>query len=343
MEFFRDDSERFRRKLTGAIKITVALFALIAVLLSVFLVIDISNGAGWGNTSDGGNDDIDASASGDTKPPVIKGPADNTIYLTVGETIAYKSAVSATDDSGSCTLDVTNNNVNTDVAGTYSVTYVAKDAAGNSSKLTVKVMVIKSDYTKEMLMGVVEKLVDKLGITSNMTTAQKVRKIYEYVNDPDKNGPSARIYFTDESNIPNIDRSKWQTDWIEEAYRTLKPLADGNSRTEGDCYSYYAASKAFFEYYGIDNKGIKRNESGSNMAGTHFWSIVNVGSVSEPVWYFYDATRLAGSFSDGSNECCLRTLDELNSYKASQSGQYGFYSFDPSGYPTISTHKTDFN
>ena len=194
-----------------------------------------------------------------------------------------------------------------------------------------------------MLMDVVEKLVDKLGITNNMTTAQKVRKIYEYVNDPEKNGSSARIYFTDESNIPNIDRSKWQTDWVEEAYRTLKPLADGEARTEGDCYSYYAASKAFFAYYKIDNKGIKRNAAESNMEGTHFWSVVNVGSAAEPMWYFYDATRLAGTFSDGSKECCLRTLDELNSYKASQSGKYGFYAFDSKGYPEISTAKTNFN
>ena len=339
MQFFSEDSARFRRKIINAIKITVALFALVSVALTVFLVIDISNGAGWNGGSGGSVDD---SPSNDTEAPVIVGPPENTIYVSVGETVSYKSAVTVTDD-GKYTLDVTNSTVNTDVAGTYSVTYVAKDEAGNSSKLIVKVVVTKSEYTYDMLMGVVEKLVDKLGITNGMTTAQKVRKIYEYVNDPDKNGSSARIYFTDESNIPNIDRSKWQTDWVEEAYRTLKPLADGNSRTEGDCYSYYAASKAFFAYYKIENQGIRRNSAESNMEGTHFWSVVNVGASTAPVWYCYDATRLAGSFSDGSNECCLRTLEELNSYKASQSGKYGFYAFDSKGYPTISTTKTNFN
>jgi len=205
------------------------------------------------------------------------------------------------------------------------------------------VVVTKSEYTYSMLMDVVEKLIPKLGITPSMQTPQKVRKIYEYVNDPTCTvGDNARIRFTDESNIPNIDRAKWQSDWVEEAYRTLKPLADGSKKTVGDCYSYYAASKAFFEYYEIENKGIKRDESGSNMEGTHFWLMVNVGSASNPSWYYYDATRLAGSFSD-SKQCCLRTLAELETYTPSKSGQYGFYSFDKTGLPTASTKKLDLN
>lgn len=343
MEFFCEDSANFRKKVVLVIKATVAVFAVIAVLLSVFFIIDISNGAGWNNQADVNNDKGNTPSGLDERAPVITGPADNTMYVKVGETISYKNAVSVTDES-QYTLNITSNTVNTDVAGTYSVTFVAKDAAGNTSKpFTLKVIVTKSEYTYDMLMDVVEKLVGNLGITNNMSASQKVRKIYEYVNDPDKTGSTARIYFTDESNIPNIDRSQWETDWIEEAYRTLKPLADGNSRTEGDCYSYYAASKAFFAYYGIDNKGIKRNENGSNMSGTHFWSMVNVGTATEPIWYYYDATRLAGKFLDGSNECCLRTLDEINSYKASQSGQYGFYAFNSTGYPTASTAKTNFN
>ena len=342
MQFFREDSAAFRQKIFLAVKVTAALFALVAILLSVFLVIDISRGAGWDNGGDVGGDQGGVSGA-DNKAPTISGPADNTIYVSIGETVAYKSAVTVTDDSGKYTLDIITNTVNADKAGTYSITYVAKDAAGNTSKLTVKVVVSKSDYTYEMLKAVVEKLIPKLNISANMSTAEKVRKIYEYVNDPTKTGANARIYFSDESNIPNIDRSNWETDWIEEAYRTLKPLADGNAKTEGDCYSYYAASKAFFAYYGIDNKGIKRNENESNMSGTHFWSMVNIGTESAPQWYFYDATRLAGSFSDGSNECCLRTLAELTSYKASQTGQYGFYAFNSTGYPTASTKSIDFN
>ena len=322
-----------------AVKISVALFAVLAVALSVFLIIEISNGAGWSNTDNG---DIDGGASRDDAP-VIVGPEGNVLYVSVGETIAYKSAVKVLCD-GKYTLDVTDNTVNNEVAGTYSVTYVAKNEQGDSSRLTLKVVVTKSDYTYDMLKSVVEKLVPKLGITDSMTTAEKVRKIYEFVNDPGKSASEAKIRFDDKSNIPNIDRSKWEGDWIEEAYRTLKPLADGATRTDhGDCYSYYSASKAFFEYYGIENVGIRRNDSGSNMSGTHFWSMVNVGTGANKVWYYYDATRLAGKFDDGSNECCLRTLEELTSYKASQSGQYGFYEFVKTGLPVASTKKTDFN
>ena len=339
MEFFSEDSARARKKLILAIKISVARFALIAVALSVFLIIDITNGAGWNNEDNGG----DADKSSDMDAPVIVGPEGNVLYVSIGETIAYRNAVKVTDDS-KYTLDVTNNTVNTEVAGTYSVTYVAKDAYGNTSKLTLKVVVTKGDYTYEMLKSVVEKLAPRLNISNNMSTAEKVRKIYEFVNDPSKSASEAKIRFDDKSNIPNIDRNAWKTDWIEEAYRTLKPIADGATRTDhGDCYSYYSASKAFFTYYGIEHEGIKRDDSGTNMAGTHFWLVVNVGTASNKVWYYYDATRLAGKFADGSNQCCLRTLEELTSYKPSKVEQYGFYSFDPTNYPTVSTKKTDFN
>ena len=53
MEFFREDSAKARKKLMLAIKITVAVFAALAVALSVFLIIDLSNGAGFNNVDSG--------------------------------------------------------------------------------------------------------------------------------------------------------------------------------------------------------------------------------------------------------------------------------------------------
>jgi hypothetical protein len=91
-------------------------------------------------------------------------------------------------------------------------------------------------------------------------------------------------------------------------------------------------SKAFFEYLGIENKGIQRDKSQSNMSGTHFWLMVNIGTAQNGQWYFYDATRLAGKFADGTSDACLRTLSELQSYKSSD-GKSGFYAFDSANYP----------
>ena len=172
---------------------------------------------------------------------------------------------------------------------------------------------------------------EELGITNKMTKQEQVFAVYRYVNSPDKSASAANIVFVDESNIPAIDRNNWETDWVEEAARTLQT-------GEGDCYSYYSVSKAFFEYLGIENKGIRRDDARSEMSGTHFWSMVNIGSTEAPKWYFYDGTRLAGKFPDGSKDGCLRTYDELMAY-APNNGQDGFYVFDTSKFPETQSTK----
>ena len=80
-------------------------------------------------------------------------------------------------------------------------------------------------------------------------------------------------------------------------------------------------SKAFFEYFGIKSVGIRRDMSLDAEEGTHFWQIVDIGGGK---WYFYDGTRLAGSFSDGSHNACLITQEKLSSYKTSKNEDY-FY------------------
>ena len=92
------------------------------------------------------------------------------------------------------------------------------------------------------------------------------------------------------------------------------------SDMEGDCYSYYAVSKAFFEYYGIENCGMQRNSTKKELSGTHYWNIVKV----EGGWYYFDATRLAGTFQNGSRNACLVTEADLNGYKTSDGNPY-FY------------------
>ena len=66
--------------------------------------------------------------------------------------------------------------------------------------------------------------------------------------------------------------------------------------------------------------------------------MVNIGTESEPRWYFFDATRYAGKFSLGGNNGCLLTLDQLKSYVPNASG-YGDnnYAFDSGAYPAAQT------
>lgn len=261
----------------------------------------------------------------DKEAPVIKGPDTNSITTYLGEGIAYRKAVEVTDNCfGEVTLDIDSSAVNLEVAGNYKVLYKATDAAGNSSGVyTLTVTVLAEKITQEMLMEKIGVLASQLGITKDMSKEEQVKKIFKYVNSPGVSAQNANVRFTNES---NTDRS----DWIREAYYTLQ-------NESGDCYSYFALSKAFFEYFGIENLDIERAKNTGN-DGTHFWSMVNIGAKSAPRWYYYDATRLAIPHSTGSG--CLFTEAQLEDYNQKKNN---FLAFDHTGYPTASTQTINTN
>ncbi len=255
----------------------------------------------------------------DTTPPVITGPSAVIGY--VGEAVAYRKDITVTDNCfGEVTLEVDSSKVNASVVGIYTAVYTATDKSGNSSRLELPVEIRKEQISREKLMEKIESIIstEKL-ISSSMTKEEQVKAVYNYVKNPTASASDARIRFTDES---NTDR----TDWMYEAWLTL-------SKGEGDCYSYFSVSKAFFEYLGIENKDIQRTPDGS---GTHFWSMVNIGTSSNPKWYYYDSTRLAGHFSVVGDNSCLFTEAQLESYQTSN-GTTGFYKYNHSGYPTVET------
>lgn len=323
MARFAKDNMRRRKQTVALIKITVCAFAACLLLLCVLLVVDLATGGV----------DTDRGDGKDRTPPVIKLKKGSCIYMYAGENVSFRDKVRVSDEGGDASLEF-ESHVNRDAPGTYEVIYTATDEAGNVSRLSVTVVVTKEEYSYDVLMTEIEALAKRLGITSAMSKQEQVEAVYDYVNSPTKTKNDANIYFSDESNIPGIDRVNWQIDWVEEAARTLKSK-------EGDCYSYYSVSKAFFEFLEIDNMGIKRDESKSNMQGTHFWLMVNIGSASAEKWYFYDPTRLAGEFSDGTNSGCLRTFAELEAYTPSNPDYYGFYAFDKSSYPATATTPID--
>ena len=313
----RNARQRFVFKL---IKINVIALAAALLLTAVLMIVDFATDS----------PDVDTK---DRQAPVITTvDGADVIYLSKGETVVWRSKVNVSDNEGTFDLKTDSSQVNTDVVGVYTVVFVATDAAGNTSQLSVKVVVTSPEFSILKLYEEIGKRAASLGITKGMSTQDKVFAIYNYVNSPGKSADAANFRFVNESNIPAINRANWDNDWIEEALRTL---VSG----EGDCYSYYSLSKAFFEYFGIENMGIIRDPSSSE-SGTHFWSMVNIGTESAPRWYFYDATRLNGSYSSSSrdNNGCLRTLDELKSYVTSRGGKE-FYLFDESKYPKTATAK----
>jgi len=253
----------------------------------------------------------------DTEPPTINAPISITGY--VGEGVAYLKDVEAVDNCYGVTLTVDSSAVDTSRAGTYKVKYTATDAAGLVTTLTLNVNIFEDRVTEEDLLAKVEALASELGITKSMSKEEQVKRIYGYVNSPRASASSANIVFTNES---NTDRS----DWMREAYLTIE-------RGEGDCYSYFAVSKAFFLYFGIDNLDIERSKGVTTQSGTHFWSMVNIGTENNPRWYYYDATRLAKSHPNGSG--CLFTEAQLEEYNNKVNP--GFLTFDHTDYPAAAT------
>ena len=231
----------------------------------------------------------------------------------VGEGIAYKSAVRVEDNCFGVTLEYDDRGVDINKEGEYTVTYVATDAAGNKTEAVVPVVIRKSPVSADELNAIIAKIAKEEGMTKSLSKEELCRRIYAYINDPTSSGDVARFKYRGHS---NTDRS----DWRDEAKKAIETGG-------GDCYSYFALSKAFFEYFGIENRDVERNKIVKNQ--THFWNLVNVGSEQNPCWYYFDATRSAGTFSIGGNNGCLLTERQLGSYTPSVEG-YGsdYYSHD---------------
>ncbi len=254
----------------------------------------------------------------DTVPPTIKAPEAITGY--VGEGIAYTAGVEVIDNCFGATLTVDSSAVDTSKEGTYKAKYTAIDAAGNTATLEVPVNIYVDNITDEKLLARIGEKAASLGITKNMSKEEQVRRIYAYVCD------ESTIDFVD---VSLTDRS----DWRREAWLAL-------DRGNGDCYTYFALSKAFFLYFGIENRDIQRTAGASvdgDTSGTHFWHMVNIGDSKNPRWYFYDATILAGRFTLGGNGCLFTDAQRKSYVTRRGDAGGGFYAFNDAGYPTLET------
>jgi hypothetical protein len=152
-------------------------------------------------------------------------------------------------------------------------------------------------------------------IQKNIPTAgsieMQVRAIYNYVN--------VHINYTSYSD---------KSDWIRAAY-------DGLRKGEGDCFTYFALSKAFFERLEIENMDVQRAQG--LVQERHYWNFVNIGTVENPAWYHFDACRLLGAQHVG----CLLTDIQVGAYtklRVDDAGETNyFYAYDHSKYPASAT------
>ena len=202
----------------------------------------------------------------DTVPPTITG---EDFSVKVGGSVSYKSKVTVSDNHDpSPTLTIDNSTVDLDKPGVYSIIYTATDASGNRAVLTLKLTVkgaddIDVDTPEGRKQYVIEKSREILAeiTTPDMNEMQVAYAIYHWTKH--------KISYSSHSN---------KDDYITGAYEGFK------TRT-GDCYTYYATSKALLEAAGIDNVDMVKERTSSKQA-RHYWLLINVGSG----WYHFDST-----------------------------------------------------
>lgn len=250
----------------------------------------------------------------DEAPPVLSGVTD--LSVQIGEAVAYRKNVRVSDDCfGELKLDVDSSLVDLSKEGSYPVTYTATDAAGNRTSLTAYVHVYAHMFSESDLWELVDGLIQTYHLDSDMTTEQRCRVIYQYAQ--------SHIAYSGGSD---------KSDWKREAYTAI-------SKGTGDCFSYFAVSKAFFERLGIENLDVERSaDVAAAVNERHYWSMINIAAEGQAaVWYHFDACRLNASYPHSG---CLLTDKQIDAYNRLRRNAAGvnnyFYAYDKEKYPATS-------
>ncbi|MCD7883074.1 MAG: hypothetical protein LUI87_05125 [Lachnospiraceae bacterium] len=235
----------------------------------------------------------------DEEAPVIDGVVALNAYIDVP--VSYKSNIVVTDDCDpDVELTVDTSDVDPDEEGTYEITYTATDWAGHTATASTTITFSEKpeDYVEEsVVLEEAQEVLDEI-VTEDMTLKQKAKAIYNWVR--------ANISYTN---------STYKESWTNGAHI-------GFTTGAGDCFIYFATTKALLTQAGIPNIDVEKSNT---TRSHHYWSLVNVGDG----WYHLDTTpRESGA------TFFLVTDEEMLSYFE----KYGTYdAFDTSLYPATPT------
>ena len=194
----------------------------------------------------------------DTTPPEIEGAKN--LKVIAGDPITLMKGISATDDyTENPVVEVDASNLDTTTPGKYEITYYSTDNAGNTAAVPVKVTVEKrpNNYVyPDDVYKVAQPIYDEIIDNPNYTDIEKAMRIFKWVNE--------NITYVDTS-----DKSHW-TGAAVQGFTTL----------HGDCYNYYACSKALLDIAGIENMFVYGQDK-----YWHCWNLVKLNGE----WYHCDA------------------------------------------------------
>nr|WP_325185867.1 transglutaminase domain-containing protein [uncultured Oscillibacter sp.] len=155
---------------------------------------------------------------------------------------------------------------------------------------------LSASFTQEGLDELVQQAIDNI-ITPGMTRLEQAKAVWKFA----KNG----ISYTGKSD---------KSDWRSGAYEGLRTR-------RGDCFTYYAVSRALLTALGIDNLEVQRVGGPTS----HYWNLVNCGDG----WYHFDATPRSSKMPYFVS--FMFTDQEAADYTARAGRNY--YNFDGSLYP----------
>lgn len=248
-------------------------------------------------TDEGGNtakSTAELKVVSDTTPPVISGVKNLSAYE--GDTISYRSGVTAYDETdGTVIVYVNSKNVNTSVAGTYTVTYTAYDTSGNAATASAKVTI--KPVTQSTLDSHADEILSVI-ITGSMTEREKAKAIYDWCCENLK-------YSTVTSYLMGYH---------------YKAAYSGYKLHYGNCYTYYAVARSLLTRAGITNMMIQRDST----TNPHYWNLVQI----DGNWYHFDTCPQPVPNNDG---CFLLTDAEVAYYSTYK--EAGYYSFAAGVYP----------
>jgi hypothetical protein len=182
-----------------------------------------------------------------------------TVYSDKKDSFDYFKYVTATDNRDvKVKLTVDTSKVDFKTTGTYTITYIATDKAGNTTKEKAKIGV----RVKSSLDSMADSILSKI-TRSSWSDTKKARAIYNYTR--------GHIAYTGYS-----DKSSWEREAI-----------NGIRYGKGDCFTYYAVARALLTRAGIPNIQVTRVKG----HGHHWWNMVYV----QGGFYHFDCTpRTAG-------------------------------------------------
>ena len=234
----------------------------------------------------------------DTEPPEIHGVQD----LVVGRhsAVAYRQGVTVTDNTGWAALEVDSAGVNTDVPGDYTVTYIARDAAGNETRRTATVTV--TAVSEEDVAALADPILLEL-ILPGATDAENAQAIHTWIK--------THITYT-----PTGEKNS-----------VLEGAFNGLTLHQGDCYTFYALAKYFLDRAGIESVDMRRVPEAET---THYWLALDLGEG----WHHYDAAPVTQDFGHyRAHGGFMMTDTEVREFAEGPIDRPDYYCYDPALLP----------